>query len=69
MATFNLNTDMDKFMKSLESDIKDSVRIQLEQETYEVECPKCGTVFEAPAGKSKCPACKEEINLKLDINL
>lgn len=69
MATFNFDTDMNKFSRNLETEIKDAARKQLEHETYEVECPKCGNVFKAPVGNSQCPVCNEDLNLKLDIKL
>lgn len=70
IAKFNLgkSSDMNKFMRALENDIKDVARKQAASRSYDVECPHCHQSVHVPVGKSACPKCGEEIDLKLDIN-
>lgn len=60
---------MKQFAKDLEKEIKDSAIKEAMSRKYEVTCPTCGANVEVPAGKSRCPACGEEIDLQLDIKI
>lgn len=70
MAKYNLNSnsDMRKFTKDLENSILDSARNSALKGTYDVDCPRCKKKFTAHSGLNVCPYCKEEIDLKLNIN-
>ncbi len=62
-------SDMRRFQRDLKKDIKASVVSAIESGLYDVTCPNCGAVVKVPAGKSKCPSCRGEINLELDVDL
>lgn len=54
--------------KQLEKEIKKEAKTQIASEKFDIECPDCGKSVSVPAGKSICPYCKNEINLKLDFD-
>ncbi len=62
-------SDMNKLMKDIEKQIKDDAKHQLKLQKYDITCPHCQAPVSVYAGKSNCPFCKEEIDLKLDIHL
>jgi len=68
--SYNLgnSSDMRRFEKDLKKEIQDKTVEELHSRKYDVTCPSCGASVSVPTGKSRCPRCHEEIDLKLDIN-
>lgn len=65
MITFKTDFDPDEIM----SDIKDQLKESLLSDSYDVECPHCGKMFDAYPGNNICPHCENEVVLDLDINI
>lgn len=61
-------SDMRKFQSDLESQVIDAAKQTAMGEKYDVECPHCGQPVTVPVGKSRCPKCKNIIDLTLDFN-
>lgn len=70
IAKFNLgkSSDLNKFIRSVENDVKGIARKEVIRRNYDIECPHCHKRINVPVGKSACPECGEEIDLKLNIN-
>ena len=70
IAKYNLgkSSDMKKFMRDIQRDIKTAAKKEIIQAEYEIECPECGTVSMAHVGRYICPACGKEIDFKLNFN-
>lgn len=69
--SYNLSSksDMKRFAKDLERRVKDAAIEEAMGRMYDVTCPTCGASVMVPTGKSRCPACGEEIDLQLDIKI
>lgn len=59
----NINIDKNKLKKQ----ILDQAKSKISSDNFDVDCPHCGKKVSVPAGKSNCPICGNEINLKLDF--
>lgn len=40
----------------------------LNNNTYEIKCPKCNSAIQIPIGISNCPFCNQKIKFGLDIS-
>lgn len=70
MANYDLGNknDMNKFMRDIERDLTQQVKKDALVKNYDIDCPHCSENVSVPVGKSLCPKCSEEIDLKLDFN-
>ncbi len=59
----NVNIDKNKLKQHLLEETKSKISA----DNFDIDCPHCGKKVSAPAGKSICPFCNNEINLKLDF--
>ena len=60
---------MKKFNQNLETAIIDKAVAQISQRSFEVTCPHCNSMINVPSGKSICPICCNEVDLKLDFDI
>ncbi|GAK30401.1 hypothetical protein WOSG25_021980 [Weissella oryzae SG25] len=60
-------SDMRKFGKQLESDVKKLAKDSLSSQLFDVTCPHCEASVSVPEGRSNCPQCGEPIKLNLDF--
>lgn len=65
--TFNQN-DLKKFQRKMETEVRNSIKSDLQCRYFDVECPKCKHTFKALPGKNICPKCKCSVNLNIDLN-
>lgn len=63
----NSKSGMDKFKRDIEKQLNEKAVSALGQRKYEVTCPHCGAIVQAPPGKSNCFRCGNQIDLTLDI--
>jgi len=59
------SSDMKRYMKDLEEEIRKDVLRQLRIKGQNVTCPKCGHAFTVQSEKFTCPNCSENITLEL----
>jgi hypothetical protein len=61
--TYNLSSksDMRKFQKNLESEIKDHFNSEIISASYDYECPSCNNNIQVKIGSNTCPFCKQGI--------
>ena len=66
---YNLGSksDMRRFMRDFEKDIKTGIRKDLLKETFDINCPNCNRNIKVRKGRNVCPYCREEINFNLDV--
>jgi len=62
------SSDMKRFTADIEKEVKKQARSAVDKIPIEIKCPHCKATIKTHAGKSICPFCKKEINLKLDKN-
>lgn len=62
------SSDMRKFSRDLDRDIKEQAKKSMLSQKHEIECPHCQEEVSVPTGKSLCPSCGEEINLTLNFD-
>lgn len=69
--TFNLNnkSDMSGFEKALKDAIFKQAGKAIEEKRFDVECPFCGSKFQAQKGDNICPDCGKTVELDLNIKL
>ena len=48
--------------------VKDAAMAKAMEMTFDIECPHCHATINVPAGRSVCPACGGEIDLKLKLD-
>ncbi len=67
---YNLGSksDMRRLERDLTRAVEKSVTDGLHSMKYDINCPHCGATFQAPAGKSHCPVCKNIVDLELNID-
>lgn len=67
---YNLNSssDMRKVKKDMENAIKDKAKENIKGRNFDVLCPQCKEKVSVPAGRSLCPVCGMEINVKLQFD-
>lgn len=53
---------------ALEKAVKEAAMAKAAEMTYDIACPHCHAAINAPVGKSVCPACGGEIDLKLKLD-
>lgn len=53
---------------TLDKVVRDAAMAKAAEMTYDIACPHCHAAINAPVGKSVCPACGGEIDLKLKLN-
>lgn len=58
----------DDIFDDLEKEIKSQAKSALKEDTYSVECPHCKKQISVTPGKSKCPKCKNIIELKVNFD-
>jgi Zn finger protein HypA/HybF involved in hydrogenase expression len=66
---YNLSSksDMNRFMKDLEQQVKSNAEQQIMARNYDVECPHCHSKISTRPGAGTCPVCHNTINLDLNI--
>ena len=62
------SSDMRKFQRDFEKDIKRQTEASISDLEFDVECPNCSVEFKAKSGLNRCPSCNEEVNLTLDYD-
>lgn len=62
------SSDMRKFKKDMENAIKEKAKANIQSRNFDVSCPQCKAKVNVPAGKSLCPFCGMEINVKLQFD-
>lgn len=53
---------------ALDKVVKDAAVAKATEMTYDIACPHCHAAINVPVGKSVCPACGSEIDLKLKFD-
>lgn len=53
---------------ALDKVVKDAAIAKAMEMTYDIECPHCHAAISVSAGKSVCPACGGEIDLKFKFD-
>lgn len=53
---------------ALDKAVRDAAMAKAAEMTYDIACPHCHAAINVPVGKSVCPACDGEIDLKLKLN-
>ena len=61
-------SDMNRFSKDLEKAFYSNVEQQFYSRHYDVECPHCHASISVTPGKSHCPFCHNEVDLKLNVS-
>lgn len=61
-------SDMRRFERDLSNKVQSMTYNTLQNRTYDVTCPHCHASIQVHPGKSMCPFCRKEIDLKLNIN-
>lgn len=64
----NMGSKFEIDMKKLEKSIMQQSEQALNKRMYDVKCPHCNAQVKVPTGKSKCPYCRNEIDLSLNID-
>ncbi|MFQ9891852.1 MAG: zinc ribbon domain-containing protein [Emergencia sp.] len=58
---------MRRLQRDLEKSIKNEAIKSIRSDVYSVTCSHCGHSFKAKVGKSRCPSCRQVIDLDLNI--
>ena len=53
---------------TLDKVVRDAAMAKAMEMTYDIECPHCHAAISVSAGKSVCPACGGEIDLKFKFD-
>ena len=53
---------------ALDEVVKEAAVAKATEMTYDIACPHCHAAINVPVGKSVCPACGGEIDLKLKFD-
>lgn len=53
---------------ALDEVVKEAAVAKATEMTYDIACPHCHAAINVPVGKSVCPACGGEIDLKLKLD-
>lgn len=61
----NVKFKFDK--KAIEKAALDAAREKVSGMNFDIECPHCHAAVNVPAGVSICPACGNQINLKVNV--
>lgn len=61
-------SDMKRLSRDLENTMRSNIEQQVNSRCYRVECPHCHSYVSTTPGKSICPFCRKEIDLKLNIS-
>ena len=61
-------SDMRRFERDLNKQVKSMAADAIQSQSYNVTCPHCSSSFRAHAGKNVCPACRNTVDLSLNIN-
>ncbi|WP_159562765.1 MULTISPECIES: hypothetical protein [unclassified Exiguobacterium] len=66
---YNLGSksDMRKFSRDLEKQLREKTIHAVQNKSYDIECPHCKSLISIKPGKQRCPVCNEEINFTLNI--
>ena len=70
LLEYNLgsSSDMRKFKKDMENAIKEKAKENISGRDFDVLCPQCKSKVSVPAGRSLCPVCGMEIDVKLQFD-
>ena len=53
---------------TLDKVVRDAAMVKASEMTYDIACPHCHAAISVSAGKSVCPACGGEIDLKFKFD-
>ena len=59
------SSDMRRFEQNLKKTAEELAKKQLEQQTFDINCPNCGSPIHVRVGKNICPVCNAEVNFHL----
>ena len=59
-------SDMKRFARNLEREIRGIAEKKIEQVGLEIECPGCGTPMSVTPGLNTCPSCGETRGIAFD---
>lgn len=63
--TYDLGSksDMNKFMKDLESEVMKEAKSTINTSTHQIECPACNRNISVRVGKNTCRFCGQKITV------
>ncbi|MDN0062891.1 zinc ribbon domain-containing protein [Collinsella ihumii] len=59
-------SDMRRFTRDLEREVKGIAREKIKRGGLEIECPACGSPMHASSGLNTCPACGKTTEVTFD---
>ncbi|MBG9981864.1 hypothetical protein HZY86_01900 [Aerococcaceae bacterium DSM 111020] len=61
--------DIRKFIRELENEMDHQKTMGINQMTFDINCPECGTLINVKNGLNRYSSCNEQFNFNLDFSL